>query len=205
MEKYKLDILETGSLAVNAYLIFNSENKTLYIIDSGEGDIEIINMAKKYDYKKCYILLTHAHVDHTKNIGKVFTELNVEKVYLHKNELELYYSDKNVIPPYITKAENLPDTIYELDQNDFEIINTPGHTPGGVSFYFKEMNAVFTGDTLFFETVGRTDLPCSDYEDLKKSIQQNLFCLDDKTIAYPGHGWKTSIGHEKKNNPYVKL
>ncbi len=205
MNKYKLDILETGSLAVNAYLIFNSEDKILYIIDPGEGDIEIIDTAKKYNYKKSCILLTHAHVDHTKNIGKVFTELNVEKVYLHKNELELYYSDKNVIPPYISKAENLPDTIDELEQKDFVIINTPGHTPGGVSFYFKEMNAVFTGDTLFFETVGRTDLPGSNYEDLKKYIQQNLFCLDDKIIAYPGHGWETSIGHEKKNNPYVKL
>jgi glyoxylase-like metal-dependent hydrolase (beta-lactamase superfamily II) len=93
--------------------------------------------------------------------------------------------------------------IVNLDEDKLEVIFTPGHSPGSICFYCREQNFLIGGDVLFYESIGRTDLPGGNHQQLLKSIQKQLFVLPDETIVYPGHGPETSIGHEKKYNPFL--
>ncbi len=199
-EKYSINSILVGLLDVNCYFVFNSESKHLYIIDTGSDADRIIEESKKYDYNSVSILLTHAHVDHISATGEVSDKLNAELVYLHQEDEGLYFSKDNNILPYVPTAENLPKTNNNINCDDFEIIHTPGHSLGGVCFYFKEINTLFSGDTLFLETIGRTDLYGGSFPILKASIKNKLFILPDKTIVCPGHGNKTTIAYEKKYN-----
>ncbi len=202
-DKYQIDVIKVGFLDVNCYFIYNVKDKILYIIDPGSDADKILAKVKEYDFNKLYILLTHAHVDHIHALGEVYNELDVNCLYLNEAEKGLYQSPNNNILPYMSAGENLPKIPKEQIPNNFEIIHTPGHTLGGVCYYFKEIPALFSGDTLFSETVGRTDLPGGNHTELIKSIKEKLMVLPDDLTVYPGHGAKTSIGHEKKFNQYL--
>lgn len=196
----KYTLIPVGMYETNTYLV--SCGDILYIIDPG-ADAEII-AAKCADikYDTVRILLTHAHVDHISAIPELMTKLNVECVYMHENESVVYFSSKNAIPPWYPLTENLPDPVHTA-WDDFEVIPTPGHTPGGVCFYFPADNVVFTGDTLFAESVGRTDLAGGNHRQLIDSINNGLMKLDDSVLCLPGHGPATTIGEERFNNPYL--
>jgi glyoxylase-like metal-dependent hydrolase (beta-lactamase superfamily II) len=96
-----------------------------------------------------------------------------------------------------------PDTVDSFDSDEVEVIPTPGHTPGGVSFYLKRLNALFTGDTLFKQSIGRTDFPGGCLDTLLSSIKKGLFILPEDVEVFPGHGPSSSIGSEKKSNPFL--
>ena len=116
----------------------------------------------------------------------------------------MYASYANCFPPYLPAAENLlTPSEWPPQTPDFEILHTPGHTPGGVCYYFREYNALFTGDTLFRASVGRTDFPGGDTATLMESISGRLMTLPDSLEIYPGHGYPSTIGFEKQNNPYL--
>ncbi len=202
-EKYQIDIVKVGFLEVNCYFIYNFEEKDLYIIDPGSNPEKILAKAKEYNYDNLYILLTHAHVDHIHALGEVYNTLEVTLLYMNENEKGLYNSPINSIPPYMGPSENLPEISKNQTPKNFEVIHTPGHTTGGVCYYFKEIPALFSGDTLFAETVGRTDLPGGNHSELIKSIQEKLMILPNDLTVYPGHGAKTSIAHEKQFNEYL--
>ena len=195
--------ITVGLLEVNCCLVQLPDSRTLYIIDPG-GDWKLIEAeARSFDYDEAVILFTHAHVDHISAAGDIADALNVKRVYLNPADKPSYYSPGNVIQNYIPAAENLPDTIWPPEDPRMLVLPCPGHSPGGAAYYFPELDTVFSGDTLFFESIGRTDLPGGSEKQLLDSVRKQLFNLPDDTLVVPGHGPTTSIGYEKKNNPYV--
>ena len=190
-----------GMLEVNCMLVPIGDK--LYIIDPGADAQEIINLARKQHFSEAVILLTHAHVDHIGAVGEVAQALNVKTVYLHSGDHNLYSSPSNCLSPWLPRAENLPPVTGTIDSEDFSVLETPGHTQGGVCFYFKQIPALFVGDTLFAGSVGRTDLPGGNHAQLIRSIKEQLFVLPPELKIYPGHGVPSSIGREKSVNPYL--
>ncbi|MCK4982537.1 MAG: MBL fold metallo-hydrolase [Victivallaceae bacterium] len=192
-----------GMLDVNCYLVPVAESRRLYIIDPGGDTDAVVAAAKKFTYDEAIILLTHAHIDHISAVRDVAKALGVSKVYLHKDDVSLYESPDNNLLPYIPTAEDLPEITDTIPGNDFEIIETPGHSPGGVCYYFKQIPAIFVGDTIFNNSVGRSDLPGGNHEQLIGSIKSKLMPLPDDLKLYPGHGPASTVGSEKKFNPYL--
>ena len=203
MPDYPFQHIVVGLLEVNCCLVQNPGDRTLYVIDPG-GDWKLIrSAAEKLDYDEAVILFTHAHVDHIAAAGATAEALNVKRVYLNPADKPIYYSKSNTVGNYIPAAENLPDTIWPPEDPRMKVLPCPGHSPGGVSYYFPELATVFCGDTLFFSSIGRTDLPGGDENELIKSVHEQIFKLPEETRVVPGHGPFTSVGYEKKHNPFV--
>jgi len=203
MPEYPFQHIVVGLLEVNCCLVQNPGSRTLYVVDPG-GDWKLIrSAAEPLDYDEAVILFTHAHVDHIAASGAIAEALKVKRVYLNPADKPIYYSKGNTVGNYIPAAENLPDTIWPPDDPRMKVLPCPGHSPGGVSYYFPELATVFCGDTLFFGSIGRTDLPGGNEDELVKSVHEQIFTLPEDTRAVPGHGPFTSVGYEKKHNPFV--
>ncbi len=197
-------IVETvGMIETNCYLVQLEEGHRLYIIDPGAEPDNIIRAATKFNFGDAVILLTHAHVDHISGIRGVMDALKIDTVYLHPGDLGLYNSPDNHLMPFIPPAKKLPVPVSTMAETDFSILETPGHTTGGTCFYFKPLNALFAGDTLFAGSIGRTDLPGGNMNTLIKSIRNKLLILPDSVKVYSGHGSATTVGCEKLHNPYL--
>ncbi len=197
-------ILETvGMIETNCYLVQIDESRKLYIIDPGAEPDMIIKAASRLSFDEAVILLTHAHVDHIGAVSGVAAALNVKTVYLHPNDLRLYNSPDNHLMPFIPRAKDLPVPAHAIAETDFTILETPGHTLGGVCFYFKQLPALFAGDTLFSGSIGRTDLPGGNMEAILNSIRNKILVLPDSLKIYCGHGPATTAGSERVNNPYL--
>ena len=192
-----------GALEVNCYLVPAAKSRKLYIIDPGGDPDAVVTAAKKFSYDEAIILLTHAHVDHISAVREVADALGVSKVYVHEGDVALYKSPNNHLLPYIAAAANLPEVTQKIPGDDFEIIETPGHSAGGVCFYFKQIPALFVGDTIFNSSIGRTDFPGGSHPQLINSIKNKILSLPDDLKLYPGHGSATTVGKEKKFNPYL--
>lgn len=204
----KIKRLSLGPLGTNCYIIY--KGKEALIIDPGEEAEKIIHFLQGKELRPHAILLTHAHFDHIGAVEEVRYHYNID-VYLHENEenwLEdpsLNGSIKYPIKQIKTKKPEqklLPGKL-GLGKFSFEIIHTPGHSPGSVSFIFHDEQITFSGDVLFRRGIGRTDLIEGSAQQLEASIQDRLYQLDDSYTVYPGHGGTTTIGDEKLNNPYV--
>lgn len=193
-----------GPMENNCYLIQGKNNRTLYIIDPACDAQKIIECAEhNFTFEETVILLTHAHADHIGAVKTLTDELNVVEVMLDDSDIELYKSPYNAIMPVWPLQENLPSTTNAHDTDDFKVIHTPGHTPGGVCYYIPEEKWLFSGDTLFYRSVGRTDLPGGSDVTLTASIRERLYTLPGDVTVYPGHGCSTNIADEKKLNPYI--
>ena len=193
-----------GAFEVNCYLVPSPDKKTLYIIDPGGDAQDIIAAASAFSCQKAVIRLAHCDADHIGAVGEVAKKLNITELYIDPADSAMYASPANCFPPYLPAAENLlTPSEWPPQTPDFEILHTPGHTPGGVCYYFREYNALFTGDTLFRASVGRTDFPGGDTATLMESISGRLMTLPDSLEIYPGHGYPSTIGFEKQNNPYL--
>lgn len=197
-----------GTLENNDYLLINSETKEAILIDCTEVSEDIENALKDYDVTLKYILLTHGHFDHVLGVNYFKNKYNC-KVLVHEDDKILLDSMKEFaarfgLPPVeIQKVDsyiNENDTI-KFGNSEIKVIHTPGHTQGCVCYLFDDM--IFTGDTLFYECVGRTDLPGGSFEQIKSNIKEKLFILDENIKVYPGHGPSSTIGHEKNNNKFV--
>lgn len=204
-EKLKIKKFVIGPIQTNCYLIYGEKSLKGALIDPGAYSEEIDKYIKELKLDMQFILNTHGHADHIS--GNSFYNL---PIYIHEaDEACLSDSDKNLsyfsgenIKPM--KAEKLlkDADVVSLGDISMEIIYTPGHTLGGISVLAGDV--LFSGDTLFFEGIGRTDLPGGSYESLAKSIRERIFTLQDSVKVYPGHGPETTIAHEKKKNPFVK-
>ena len=193
-----------GAFEVNCYLVPSPDGKTLYIIDPGGDAQEIITAASAFSPEKTLILLTHAHADHIGAAGAVAEKLKVSGLFINPEDQAMYASPANAFPPFLPAAENLPvPSQWPPQTADFEILSTPGHTPGGVCYLFRGYNALFSGDTLFRASIGRTDLPGGNTAVLLNSISGILMNLPDSLEIYPGHGCPSTIGWERENNPYL--
>ena len=197
-----------GFIANNNYLLIDEESKEAALIDCTDYISELGAVLKEYDAKLKYILLTHGHFDHIMGVPKIKQEFGA-KVNLHKDDKELVdNSDEFMISvgmqpfehPEIDKYIDENEEIY-LGKNKIRIIHLPGHTQGGVGYLVDGM--LFAGDSIFLESVGRTDLPGGNHKQLIESIKNKIFSLDGDTILYVGHGTNTTVEHEKKYNEFV--
>ncbi len=201
----KLEIMPLGAFATNCFIVFMEQSGELFIIDPAAEPEKIIREAKKFPFTKARILLTHAHIDHISAAGKVAEALGVEFVEAAPGDHDMYGSKANALPPYFNAADDLPP-VKDFDPVDnCTIIELPGHTKGGSGFLFDDGKEKFliSGDTIFCGSIGRTDLYGGDYAVLMKSITEKLLVLPDDLTIYPGHGGETTIGFEKKHNPYL--
>lgn len=200
MEKeYSLKKIVVGAFEVNCY-IFTSKNKT-FIIDPGAEPKKIIDFLKKNSLIPIQILLTHAHIDHISGVKEIANEFNIE-VFLNEKDKSLYFSPANCIVPFYPPLKQYAHIVNTIESDFIEAINTPGHTQGGTCFYIKKYNILFSGDTIFQGSIGRTDLPGGNHNQLLDSIKTKILSLPDNTIIYPGHGTETSISREKRGNPF---
>lgn len=198
-------LVETvGLYETNCYYVFPRNDGPLFIIDPGAEPEKLYENTKLFPAKEFVILLTHAHVDHISGAGVLAEKLGVSSVYVPPDDQALYTSPENALPPFLPAAEGLPPAVWPPKYMDFTIIRTPGHTPGGVCYYFKSLNALFSGDTLFSGSIGRTDFPGGDYDSIMESIREKLLVLPENLRVFPGHGESTTIGIEKSFNPYLR-
>lgn len=193
-----------GIYGANCYIIMDEETKEAVVLDPG-GDVDDIEKEiGKLGANVKYILLTHGHVDHVGGVDELFKlvggEIGIsEKDYKFMKKGTYIYGDVffNGVNMYLKQNDKI-----KLKNFEIECIETPGHTPGGLTF--KIGNNVFTGDTLFTGSVGRTDLEGGDTEALMNSIKNKLMILDDDTIVFPGHGPRTTMEREKATNPFLR-
>ncbi len=191
-----------GPLEANCFLVALPGSNMLYVIDPGADAEEIVAAAGSLGLARAMILLTHGHVDHISAVGDVAKALKA-KVFLHPGDAGLYSSPNNHLMPFVPPAQGLPETSWPPPAGDVEWLHTPGHTKGGVCYHFPKLNAIFSGDTLFRGSIGRTDFPGGDLGELLASIRNVLFKFPDSTELFPGHGPSTSVGVEKSMNPYA--
>jgi len=203
--------IQVGQMAIFAYIVGCKITKEALIIDPAAEEDRLLEEAVGKGYHIKYIVNTHSHIDHIMG-NKRMKDLTNAKIIIHEKES---YSLINQSPQMMSmfNAEPSPPadiTVRDADyitigETSLEVIHTPGHSPGSVSLYHKGI--VFTGDTLFVGSVGRTDLGGSSWQDLVSSVHNKLFALPDETIVAPGHNYgdspKSTIGKEKVYNPYV--
>ena len=195
-----------GHLGTNCYLVYDEESKEAMLIDPGafSGDIE--SEIEENELSLKYIVLTHGHFDHVLGVDKYLDKYpNAEYI---ASEADVYLLEKAKPKRYLKDGD-----VINLGELSFKVIETPGHTKGGLSYYIPYdvslggepfTGIVFTGDTLFNTSIGRTDMDGGNFSQLIGSIKNELFALPDETLVLPGHMDPTTIGHEKSNNPFVK-
>ncbi|MCR5785096.1 MAG: MBL fold metallo-hydrolase [Eubacterium sp.] len=208
MSNYKVEQRMVGPIMENCYLIVNTDTKEALIIDPGAEAGKIKGMVDKCEAKPVAILLTHGHYDHIGAVNEIKRMYDIP-VYVHETEDELLEETKTGQLRYmgITEPVEGDERLHgepELNLAGFSIkvFHTPGHTKGGVCYYFKNEGVLFSGDTLFRGSVGRTDFPGGSMSELVHSIEDKLFTLPEDTKVYPGHEGETSIGFEKVYNPF---
>lgn len=200
---------------VNTYIL-SDESGDCVIIDPGmQGSQEentVVDYINNNNLKPVMMLLTHAHIDHI--LGNSFTAHRFNlRLTAHKDCVPFLDNAIAYASTFGLSLESVKDIDDYIDENEdvifgnsrLKVLHTPGHANGSVCFYSEEDKFVITGDVLFNQSIGRTDLPTGDYDLLQKSIWEKLFTLPDETVAYPGHGPETTIGSEKVSNPFVAI
>lgn len=218
MTEIKIGKMVLGSCQTNCYFLYRTgESETIVVDPADQGD-KIYDALERNGFRVAGILLTHGHFDHIwgckalRDAANKGAEVNgAEPVLVYACEAEkelLQDADKNVSAmagrPYIMEAD-----MYVRDGQKItvagmtcSVIASPGHTAGGCCYYFEEPGFLLCGDTVFAESVGRTDFPTGSMSTLIRSIKEKIFTLPDDTKLYPGHGDETTVGHEKKYNPF---
>lgn len=198
----KVETIVVGHLDTNCYLI--SENGNGIVVDPGFDADRILETATNSGVKITSILLTHGHYDHVGGVAEIVRKTGA-KVYIGEKDYALANSYKNLGFSFGCTTEKfdadvlLKEGEYLVDGLSVKVIETPGHTAGGVCYQIE--NALFSGDTLFCCSYGRTDFPTGDYSALKKSITEKLFAIDRDLTVYTGHGNSTELFKEKRTNP----
>jgi hydroxyacylglutathione hydrolase len=193
-----------GTMQTNCYVL-KKEDKSCLIIDPGSEGEKLIQYLQSEDLKPVAVVLTHAHYDHIGAIDTIREEYHIP-VYLHENEKDWLSSPAlNLGNVTVKEADELITGEQELTIGSFtfQIYETPGHSPGSISLYFKDDNIVCSGDVLFKGSIGRSDLPNCNPEHLMKSIHDKLLPLPENTTVLCGHGSVTTIGNELESNPFL--
>lgn len=198
----------------NGYIVACEDTREAVVIDPGDAVSEQLRIVKREGVAVKMILLTHAHLDHVTGVGAAKDALGVD-VWLHKDDLFLYERAADQARMFGMQAAQPPppDRFYNEGQSlafgnlTVEVAHTPGHCPGGVCLAIGRQGQpgreLFVGDTLFAGSIGRTDLPGGDFDTLIASIRNVLFVYPDDTVVHSGHGPDTTIGEERRSNPFL--
>lgn len=211
MYDLKCDSMVVGEVQTNCYFVYNANTSECVIIDPGAQAQALYEYIEEKGLKPVAILLTHGHFDHIGAVTMLRNKYGI-KIYAARAERETLESpDMNLSVQFGASMIMEADEWLE-DGQEIELIGekircllTPGHTEGGMCFYFVGSGMLFSGDTLFEQSVGRTDFPGGSMSQIVQSIRTKLFVLPDHTKVYPGHGMMTSIGSEKMLNPYAAI
>lgn len=208
----KIDRLILGEFQTNCYVVRVDESASdCLTIDAGLDADDLIAFLKQHRLNPVATILTHGHVDHIVGVAALRQHFPQIRVYIHKLDAGMLtdpHANLSVLAGMTFVVEPADVLLEDGDTVDeagirFKAFHTPGHTPGGICLYAESDGVVFVGDTLFADSVGRTDFPGGDMDRLVEGIRSRLFTLPDKTIVHPGHGMRTTVGREKRSNPYV--
>lgn len=205
------EVLPVGMLGCNCSVIGDAVSREAIVIDPGDDVSKIIAILQRHRLQVKMIVITHAHIDHIGGAEKL-RAFTGAPVYMHQadkmlsDQLEMQAAWLGVEPPRdpgIDQPAHEGDVI-RAGSIEAHVLHTPGHTPGSISLYIPLEGKLIAGDTLFEGSVGRTDLPGGDTAQITRSIRGKLYTLPEETIVFPGHGATTSIGEEKRHNPFVR-
>ena len=206
-----LKSLVVGPIAANCYIIGDLASREGAIIDPGDEADRIMRAVEETGLHTKFLIGTHGHFDHTAAVGSLKERLACDFL-LHQADIPFVKHSKKTAQQWGIHIDQVPDPdrmigdgdILKLGRLEIKVIHTPGHSPGGISLYIPEEKKVFTGDTLFQGSIGRTDFMMGSMEQLVHSIRTRLYTLADDTVAYTGHGEPTTIGQEKETNMFVR-
>lgn len=205
-------MLTTGPLETNAYLLTYTGSDDALLVDCPEGSFEAVRQALEGSSARVKaVLLTHGHWDHTVDLAA----FQREGAVVHAHNADRHLIETPEVMAYMMPAElrveaaRIDVPVEEGKELEWwgmkvEVRHVPGHCPGNVLFYFPDADAAFVGDAIFAGGIGRYDFPGCSFEELEQSIKTRIYTLPDPTVLYPGHGPKTSVEIEKKQNPYVR-
>ncbi|MGH9655142.1 MAG: MBL fold metallo-hydrolase [Bryobacteraceae bacterium] len=204
-------ILPVGLLQCNCSIFGDEQTLEAIVIDPGDEIDRIVVTLESRSLKVKAIVVTHAHIDHVAGAHKL-RALTGAPVYLNQRDRELLaaldwqarWLGVETPPQTEVDAAASEGTVLQLGLADFQVLETPGHTQGSISVYIPQERKIVAGDTLFRNSIGRTDLPGGDARQILSSIKTRLFELPDETVVFPGHGPATTIGEEKAANPFLR-
>lgn len=204
-----IDATADGRFGTNSYLVTDDSTNDAVVVDANVEPEQLLRVARQRKAKVMAILLTHTDLDHIGGLPDLIRELGPVPVAVHDAEREVVTDGKPLrrefaleFPPIAGVVSLREDEPYRAGSLELEVLHTPGHSPGGVSL--KIDRVVFTGDALFAGSIGRSDFRNSDGRALIEGIRSKLLSLPDDTIVYSGHGPATTIGQERRNNPFLQ-
>lgn len=204
-----LDVFPVGMIQANCYVLGDEQTREAVVIDPG-GDIPVlVRSLEARRLKPVAILATHGHFDHVEGLAAL-KRATEAPIHVHKGDLPLIQGMAGQGLLFGVRVEAAPPPDVFLEDGDavrfggysLQVLHTPGHSPGSVSYLVDK--SVFVGDLLFAGSIGRTDLQGGDYETLLRSVRTKIFTLPEDTVVYPGHGPATSVGTEKRTNPFFR-
>ncbi len=215
MSKMKINHYVVGMVQTNCYIVINDETKECFIIDPGASGKQIAEKLRQDSLIPVAVLLTHGHFDHAASAKTLAKEFDI-KIYAHEEEADTLRDPQKNVSWMIQLKESYDADVFLKDEEviklagfEIKVLHTPGHTQGGCCYYIAEEAVVFTGDTLFAQSVGRTDFPGGSMSQIVRSIQEKLMTLNEAgnletdIMVYPGHNDPTTIETERMENPYL--
>jgi glyoxylase-like metal-dependent hydrolase (beta-lactamase superfamily II) len=205
------ETMVVGPLGVNCFILGDPAGREGIIVDPGAEPERILAVVKRHGLTIGQVINTHGHFDHV-GANRAIVAATGARLLIHRGDEPLLGRAGQTAIMYGLSAENSPapdayledGMVLRFGSRELRVIHTPGHTPGGCCLFLAGEGILLSGDTLFAESIGRTDLPGGSAEQLAASIKAKLYPLPEATSVYPGHGPGTTIGHEKTNNPYVR-
>lgn len=215
MSKMKINHYVVGMVQTNCYIVINGETKECFIIDPGASGKQLAEKIRQDGLTPVAILLTHGHFDHAGGADDLAKEFDI-KIYAHEAEEDTLHDPQKNVSWMVGAKESYDADIFLKDEEvimlagfEIKVLHTPGHTEGGCCYFIAEDNVVFTGDTLFAQSVGRTDFPGGSMSQIVRSIREKLMTLnkagnlETDIMVYPGHNDSTTIETERMENPYL--
>lgn len=206
----KVYSIRVSVFRTNCYLVRNEETKEGFLVDPGDYEEKLLTFLREKEVGLTAIFLTHGHLDHIMAADRIRKEYGVP-VYCHEAELAVLTDPvQNLSERFLRRSYTLENVQPLADGAELEtagvrlkVVHTPGHTTGGCCYYLPENRILFSGDTLFFRSIGNTEFPGGSMAALVRSIREKLYMLPEETVVYSGHGEETDIGSEKRENPFV--